>query len=727
MRQILVHKDAVFLKELPEPLPNKFTLIVKVYYSFISSGTENATINNMQDSLLSKISKRPRELTQKVVAATKEHGAAGTLSLIQENLNKVAPLGYSCSGEVIFVGESVKNFKVGDFVACAGASFAYHADFVSIPENLAVKITDPTILKDASITTIGAIALQGVRRAQLQLGESVCIIGLGLIGLITVQLAKQSGCKVIAVDIIDDKLERAKKYGADVVLNAKESFVNEALFATQHHGVDATIITAASQYGTLIQNAMEVTRKKGRVILVGDVKLDFDRNPFYVKEIDFLISSSYGPGRYDDKYELEGNDYPYAFVRWTENRNMQLFVELIEQKKIDISSLISHQYNIEEADQAYAILKKSTALGIVLSYGAEQRKFEIKTAHRLELEEEEAVRYTPPAKKILLGVIGAGGFSRTKLLPLVKRIRSVSIRSIIDLDMVNCINLARHYNANQISNDYHKILTDHSINAVIIATPHAFHAQQSLDCLKAGKAVFVEKPAAVNEAELQGLKDFLDLNQQALYCVDFNRSSSPFMKKIKDVIKHRSNPMMINYRMNVPFLPPGHWIQSEENGGRIIGEACHIFELFCFLTDAEPVSLSVGVLNAPSPYLATDNFITHIRMSDGSLCSLIYTAFGNPKQGKELMELSFDGKTIVMDDFINLQGYGLPMSFNKKATRADKGHAELMHQFFKAARELPLVSPIPFERIVYASKLSFIITKLAQQGGGFCNLQDESI
>ena len=369
MKQLLVKKGVVTPHEVPEPQCNANSILVKTHYSFISTGTEGATISSSGQSLLKKCTTNAHEKIEKVKNALKENGITGTLALIKGTLDKVMELGYSCSGEVVHVGKNVTNFKIGDFVACAGSGIAHHAEYVVVPKHLAIKVADKNFLKQTSLTTIGAIALQGIRRANLKLGETVCVIGLGLIGQLTVQLAKISGCTVIGIDIDETKLKLATKIGCDKTFHALESDVKSELeFATHHHGVDATIITAASNSGTIIQQAMEVTRRKGKVVLVGDVKLEFDRSPFYQKEIDFLISCSYGPGRYDSSYENSGIDYPYAYVRWTENRNMQLFADLIQKNQINIDDLISHEFSIHESETAYTHVKQKTCLGVVLGY-----------------------------------------------------------------------------------------------------------------------------------------------------------------------------------------------------------------------------------------------------------------------------------------------------------------------------------------------------------------------
>lgn len=658
------------------------------------------------------------------MGALKEHGMAGTFALAKEKIHKILPLGYSCAGQVIAVGSKVEKFRIGDYVACAGASFANHADMVSVPQNLVVLVKDPTILKQASLSAIGAIALQGIRRAQLQLGETVCVVGLGLIGQITMQLAKQSGCRVIGVDIQESRLMLAKKSGIVSCYNPlTTNVIREIEFATGHHGADATIITAASESGTIIQQAMLATRRKGRVILVGDVKIEFDRDPFYAKEIDFLISCSYGPGRYDPAYEQHGVDYPYSYVRWTENRNMAYFIELLEKKQLTVDPLVSREFSIHNAVNAYESLKKDNVLGIVLSYyvpGVSDSVADSGGVKADDFDEPTKVRpYLHQQRTLNTCVIGVGGFCKVKILPIISKIKTAAMHSIIDVDTPTALSTAKAYKAQRVSNDFRKILNDDDIKVVVIATPHSYHTEQALACLKTGKAVLVEKPASVNFNQFYELKKFFAEHKNSLYCVDFNRSSSPFMREIKDVVKHRTNPLFITYRMNANYLSKDHWIQTESHRGRIIGEACHIFELFCYLTDAKPVSIVVNPLNSTTDdLLITDNVIATISMSDGSCCSLAYTSLGDAAIGKEYMEIFFDGKTIVMNDFLELRGYGLPKHFNKHTKTQRKGHEELFTQFFKAAQSADEPSPVPIERILMATEISLVVDKLARNGGG---------
>jgi threonine dehydrogenase-like Zn-dependent dehydrogenase/predicted dehydrogenase len=735
MKQLFLNKGKVFFANVPMPILEDNNIIVKVYYSFISSGTEISTISESEKSLIKKFSENSSKHINKITGALKTDGLQGTLSLIKSKLKEVSSLGYSCSGKVIAVGKNVKNFKVGDYVSCAGAGFANHAEIITVPKNLVTKVSDKNLLKQASITTIGAIAMQGFRRAQLSLGETVCVYGLGLIGQITAQLCKLSGCRVFGIDIQKDRLELAKKMGVDFVLDANYVSISDQInFFTNHKGVDSTIITAASQSGEIINNSMDITRRKGKVVLVGDVKLDFDRDPFYSKEIDFLISCSYGPGRYDSSYEKNGIDYPYSYVRWTENRNMELFVDLIENGRLNLDFLIEQEFDFMQVEGAYSFLRKSGGLGAVISFDQN-----ISQNMLDELNEELSVgsiqdfdagkcsqdnilrakHYLAPESKFELGFIGVGGFAKVKLLPLFSKNKNINFHTIVDTNTNNLLNISRIYDVKRISNKTKKIFTDDDINMVAIATPHKYHMQQSIDSLMAGKAVFVEKPAAVNFEQLEKLEKFFKFNEKSFYCVDFNRSFAPFNTIIKKELQDRKNPLIINYRMNVGYLPTDHWIQDSENGGRIIGEACHIFELFSFFTDEYPLSVAVGSMgNLKDDLKATDNFIATINMSGGSCCNLTYSSLGNCCSGKEFMEIMFDGKTIQMDDYKQLKGFGLPASFNRKSKYQDKGHEILITEFIKQAK-INGNSPVPLKRILDATKVSLVVNKLVLKGGGF--------
>jgi predicted dehydrogenase/threonine dehydrogenase-like Zn-dependent dehydrogenase len=725
MRQVFLDKGNITVKEVAEPLLDDHLVLVGVHYSLISSGTELATINQAKSGMFKNV---PQKI-KKVLESIKLNGIQATTSLVKEKITgETYSLGYSCSGEVIAVGKKVKNIRAGDLVACAGAGYANHADLVCVPESLVVPVRDEQFLRSASLTTLGAIALQGVRQAEVAIGEYVCVVGLGLLGQLTVQLAKLSGAFVIGIDPIPERLELARKLGADVTLQVNEqNIISEIDFLTNHYGVDTTIITAASSSNDIVQQAMHITRKKGRVVIVGDVGLALSRDPFYQKEIDVRISCSYGPGRYDPMYEQFNNDYPYAYVRWTENRNMQTFVSLIERQELNVSPLISKEATLETVEEVYAQLQAKEVVGIILNYQkkeltytcAQQIKHEELTENTSSKPAEE-LRFIPAKKdRVRVGFIGVGGFAKIKLLPIVSKLKNISINAVVDADISNSLSVSRTYGAAQAYSCDNELFQQDIVDAVVIASPHKFHCDQALLALKNGKAVFLEKPMVTNFEQLERLRTFFNHYPQAPLCVDYNRSFSPFMQKIKNAVATRHAPMMIHYRMNAGYIPKEHWIQTSIGAGRIIGEACHIIELFCFLVGAKPTAVSVEAVHASrDDIFPTDNLSVQIRFADGSICSLFYTALGHKSLSKERMEVYFDGKTIVMDDYMTLEGYGMPSSFAESTPFPDKGHANLLNQFFTSLRKGHNTTPTEWKHLESVAELTLIIDQLACQGGG---------
>lgn len=719
MRQVFLDKGITVVKDVAQPKLEDHSVLVSVHYSFISSGTEAATITATQHSTVFS------NVPQKVKSVL----ASLTGGKINDAINKtkgqskgtLQALGYSCSGRVIAVGRKVASLRTGDFVACAGAGFASHADIVCVPENLVVPVGNQDYLKQASITTLGAIALQGVRRASVQLGEVVCVLGLGLLGQLTVQLVKAAGCTVVGIDILPDRIALAKELGADHVFDASFDNLEKSIaFLTNHKGVDATLITASSDSNDVVQQAMQITRKKGKVVVVGDVGLKLERNPFYKKEIDFLISCSYGPGRYDVAYENEGKDYPYSYVRWTEKRNMQSVVDLIIKGQLNIDRLISKIHNVTDAIEAYDGIRSKKQLGVILSY-LPKNDFEFIPAKREKLDVEKTIQFIPALKKgkIQVGVVGAGEFAQAKLMPLVAKLDGVTIKAVSDSNITSAKNIAKIYGATKTFVEEEELFSEDSLDVVVIATPNKFHCEQAVQALSKGKAVFMEKPMATTFEQFKTLDTFLKNNPEAPFCVDYNRSFAPFIQKIKwETVDHYS-PLVASYRMNAGYLSPDHWVQRETGAGSVIGEACHILDLFCFLTAANPVAVSVEALRPNSDNLfPTDNFTAHISFSDGSICSLLYTSIGHTALGKERMELFFDSKSIVMDDYRKLRGYGTSHSFDETVVKKDTGHQTLITEFFEGVRSPQQKMPISVERLTKVAELTLIIDKLVCQGGG---------
>ena len=708
MRQVMSDKGTVRVQTVDSPQLERGMVLVQVHYSCISAGTESATLANAAAPLTANISQK----VKKVMQAWAEHGTAGTYALIKGKLaGTYQALGYAASGQVLAVAAGVRGIAVGDWVACAGSGYAHHADLVVVPEHLVVRLSNQAVVKQASLTTLGAIALQGVRQARVSLGETVAVVGLGLLGQLTVQLLARAGCRVIGIDMMPERVELALQHGASFAWCADvPSLESDIAFATAHYGVDATLITAASA-APLVDQAARITRRKGRIVIVGDVPITATRDAMYQKELELVVSCSYGPGRYDAAYEREGQDYPYGYVRWTLNRNMQAVVSLIESGSLRLDSFIAHEFEVENAQAAYQLLSSKRALSALLHYQQGVVKPSIVAGTR--------TASTPIDDVIRIGFVGVGGFAKTKLLPLITSQPKVQLTAFVDTDMANAQTVARQYHVDKVYSSLATICQSDSVDALIIASPHSYHAAQVIDALLTDKAVFVEKPLAITQAQLDAVRACLHQQENARLAVDFNRSFAPLIKHIKQALHGRTTPLCIAYRMNAGYIPADHWIQTDIGGGRIIGEACHIIDLFYELTQSYPVSIAVETVRSSSADVGpTDNATMIVRFADGSVCTLVYTALGNSTLSKERMELFWQGKSIVMDDYQELKGYGLPASFDQTSRTADKGHHELISQFIVQVRAPQFEPPIDYERLLSVTQVCLYLDELARQGGG---------
>lgn len=719
MRQLFLQKGALVVGKASQPVLDDHLVLVMVYYSFVSSDTKLTAITDVKQSII--FSNVPQKI-KKVFESLAINGIAVTKAIIESKLNgEVQGLGYACSGVVIAVGKKVTRVRIGDFVACAGAGYAHHADMVCVPENLVARIKDKKYLHQASVTTVGAIALQGIRRAQLQLGEYVCIIGLGLVGQIAVQLAKRSGCVVIALDMHDDRLELAQALGADLVLRVdRDDVQKEIALYTDQHGVDATLVIPSVYSTTSIQWVMDITRAKGRIGLIGDKGFNIEHSTLRAKEIDFFISSSYGPGFNDAAYEYDGNDYPYEHVRWTENRNMQAFVDLLERGHLDIDSLIPNQIPIEKIEEISLSLKSKKSLGAILSYVRNDDDQPKDQPAVKEPRVTDFIRFIPATKdELRVGFVGASTFARTQLMPIISRIKNVKIRAVVDTNMATSINASRRYGAAQPLVNDKDLFQQDLVDVVVIASPHKFHCDQALRALEKGKAVFIAKPMVTDFEQLDRLMSFMKKHPEVPLCVDYNRSFSSLIQKIKKVTQKRKTPLTIQYRVNAGFIPKENRIQTNGAAGRIIGDACHVFDVFCYLTDSKPLAISVEALHAGNTSLfPTDNVSVQISFADGSICSLLYTALGHKDLGRERMEIFFDSKSIVMEDYDYLAGFGFPKSFDEVLSEPDKGYSVLLNQFFKYVKKEIATPPIDLDRLATVARITLIADRLACNGGG---------
>ncbi|NEP08914.1 MAG: Gfo/Idh/MocA family oxidoreductase [Symploca sp. SIO2C1] len=631
-------------------------------------------------------------------------------------------VGYSVAGEVIAVGEGINDLVPGDLVACGGAGQANHAEYVSVRRNLVCPLPPNCPVKLAASTTVGAIALQGVRRGEPQLGETICVLGLGLIGQIVAQLLGANGCTVIGMDLDQKRVQRAKDLGMDSGTDNPEALKKLIQDLTGGNGVDRTLITAATKSDAVINLAMEVTRRKGTVVIVGDVGLNVQRAVFYRKEIDLLMSTSYGPGRYDQIYEQEGQDYPFAYVRWTLNRNMQTYLSLIAQGRLNIEALIDRVVSIDQAPSVYQTLAQSQdelPLGVLIHYPEDPRDLP---------EPPEATKITirghkkAPGELINYALVGAGAFGTSMLVPqMQKRKDRFWLRGIVSRDAVRGGNFARANQVEVLATELDTVLQDPAFDLVVIATRHNDHASQVVQSLKAGKHVFVEKPLALTWEELDSIiTTYESLEPKPLLMIGFNRRFSPALQALKEVLKERRSPLIINYRLNGGYIPQDSWIQTQQGGGRNLGEACHMYDVFRSLAGAPVTSITATAINPDTlPYQRNDNFCATLAYQDGSVGNLVYTALG-PKQGlpKERVEVFCDGEAYIVDDYKSLvkASDGTVLWQSKEV---DKGHFTQLSQFGDAIAA-GTVAPIPFEQIIETSAVALQIEDLLYQRQGNC-------
>lgn len=709
MKQVLIKQGQVVVEDIPAPQVEPGTVLVRVKFSSISAGTEMSGIKSASQPLWKRALKNPKAVKSTMeMAATR--GLTHTRNVIQGKLAEGNPTGYSASGIVLEVGDGIDNIQPGDRVACAGAQCAHHAEIIRVPKNLTTLLPKDLSLPVASTVTLGTIALQGVRRAQPTLGETFTVIGLGILGQLTTQMLKANGCRVIGADLDVSRIELAKSLGMDFPLPHDENGnLDHILRLTNGEGVDGVIITAASASDEVISNAFKMCRKKGRVVLVGDVGLHIKREDIFPKELDFFISTSYGPGRYDPQYEEQGVDYPIGYVRWTENRNMMEYLNLISKGKIDVEPLIHSSFEISQAATAYEILKKDKEkpMIVLLSYPESQEDI---IPNR--------VVPNPSAQasdsdKIHIALAGAGGFVKGMHIPNLQSLsRHYQIHAVASHTGSNASNTSKQVGAQYSTTDYQEILNDPKVNAILIGTRHDQHAAMVIEALQAGKHVLVEKPLTLTRDELETIRNFYDTRQQGpVLLTGFNRRFSPFAQRAKELLANRTNPMILNYRMNAGHIPLSHWVHTEEGGGRNLGEACHIYDLFTFFTDSKRVSVQAQSLTPKTDhYSSRDNFVATVGFEDGSVATLTYTALGSNEFPKEQMEIFSDGKVLVLDDYKQLRVHG---SNSKGVTSklTDKGHKRELEVFadtLKKGGEWP----IPLWQQLQATEIALMVEDL---------------
>lgn len=690
------------VQELPMPQLTAGMVLVKNHYSLISAGTEGSTVKAARQSYLAKAKARPQQVAQ-VMQVLKTQGIVQTYRTVMKKLESYSPLGYSCAGEVIEVADDVTEFKVGDLVACGGLT-ANHAEIVSVPVNLCVKLREDADLALACYNTLGSIALQGVRQADLRLGESCAVIGLGLIGQIVCNLLKASGVRVIGVDVSAAPVAMAAQHCADLALVRNAAGIEDKVMEfTNGLGVDAVIIAAATSSLDPVNFAGAIVRKKGTVVVLGAVPTGFDRDPYYYKkELQLKMSCSYGPGRYDLNYEEKGIDYPAPYVRWTEKRNMEAFQELLASKRMDLSYLTTHTFALEDAPKAYDMVANKTEpyLGIVLKYDAN------KTHKR------ESIRISD-ASNLSSGVgvafIGAGSYAQGQLLPnLPDDIRRVSVMTNSGATSKR---VAERFHFEQCTPNEEDIMSNPDINTLFIATRHDSHAKYVMAGLKNGKNVYVEKPLCLNVEELVEIRNLCEEKQKSVM-IGFNRRFSPHAQEVKK--KLGGGKMSMIYRCNAGNIPADSWVQDMKiGGGRIIGEACHFIDFMSFICGSKPVKVMASVM--PDNQNLNDTMNIIVEFENGSTGVVAYYANGSKAMHKEYFEAFSAGASATIDDFCETMIYtkGKPSKF--KTRTQDKGQKAMLNNFFTTIKEGK--TPIPMDEIFAVTLASFAALKSVQEEG----------
>ena len=707
MKQVIIKKGTVFVEESPAPQVSRGSVLVKVVNSCISIGTEMSGVRSSGMPLWKRAMKQPENL-KKGLDMIQDQGVVRTWETIQGKLEAGNATGYSATGEVIEVGEGIDDIKPGDKVACAGAQCANHAEIINVPRNLCVKVPDTVSSEAASTVTLGAIAMQGVRRAKPTLGETFVVIGLGILGQITVQLLKANGVRVIGMDLDQDRIDQAMGFGMDMALDSSgaQQAIQQVERLTDGNGADGVIITAATSSDEVISQAFKMCRKKARVVLVGDVGLNLNRGDFYQKEIDFFISTSYGPGRYDNLYEEKGMEYPIGYVRWTENRNMLEYIRLIGEGKVAVGQMIEKRFPLNQAQEAYNELKEGTSKPLMVILDYPDTEVEKKLNRKVE-----NPRFKSPKDKILnIGLIGAGGFAKGMHLPNIMKLSDLyKLYGVASKTGHNASSVATQFGAKYSTTDINELLSDSNIDVVFITTRHNLHTHQALQALKAGKHVLLEKPLAMSQDELNEIKAFYDQATDApILLTGFNRRFSSYAERIKNALNKKVGPVIINYTMNAGYIPLDHWVHNEEGGGRNIGEACHIYDLFTYLVDSEVESVSAHSIKSKTEYYGSDdNFTATVSFKDGSVCNLIYTALGSKQYPKEQMQVFFDGQVAFMDNYRSLKFYG--SKHPEYTTRnIEKGQFEEIKYLAEAIQKTG-DWPIPLWQQLQATDISFKI------------------
>ena len=699
MKQLLqnIKNGRTTIEDVPVPTPRDGMALVKTAASLVSAGTERMVVEFAEKSLVGKARSRP-DLVKQILDKARREGLIPTMQAAFNRLDQPMALGYSSAGTIIALGRNMQGFKVGQRVACAGGGYAVHAEYNVVPRNLLTLLPKNVDFESAAFTTLGAIALHGFRLAEPQLSENVAVIGLGLLGLLTIQLAFAAGCNVLGIDLDPKRIKLASSLGLQAIARAQAESASQAF--TANRGFDAIIICADTSSNDPVELAGVIARDKARVVATGSVGLNISRKIYYEKELAFINSRSYGPGRYDANYEENGVDYPIGYIRWTEGRNFQSVVDLMGSGKLKVQPLISHRFRIEDAATAYDVItgkKNEPFLGVLLTYPEEKMKKERKIIFPSPI--------LRPQSSVKLGVLGAGLYANATLLPVIKNNKDFELVGIASSGGLHAQHSGKKFGFQYATSSEDEIINDPNINTVAILTRHDSHADLVIKALKAGKHVFVEKPLAINSNQLSVISKQLVKTDHCLLLTGFNRRFSPLAQQLKSSIANRQSSMYVHYRVNAGYIPLNHWTQDPElGGGRIIGEACHFVDLLTFLVGAAPIAVSAHALPDSGKY-REDNVSMTFTFPDGSIGVVDYLANGDKSFPKERVEVFCGGMIAVLDDFVSLT----TVKDGKKKVESmvqDKGWKAEMTAFAAAIKngEEP---PIPYEHLIDVTKSTF--------------------
>jgi predicted dehydrogenase/threonine dehydrogenase-like Zn-dependent dehydrogenase len=717
MRAILedVRSGEVSDHEVPQPELHPGGILVRTAFSAISAGTELAHREQGKKSLLGKAWARP-DLVRQVVDLARTDGAKAAYQKVQSRLDTLSPLGYSCSGTVIAAGQGVPEFQPGDRVACAGAGYASHCEVNFIPKNLAVRVPDAVPLEAASLSAIGAIALQGFRQSQAVLGDVVAVIGTGLVGVLTVQLAKAAGCPVIAIDLDRTRAARARQYGADLTLCAPDRDTPSRVKEFARYGADVAIVTAASSSAEPVELAAEISRERGRIVVVGTVGLGVSRKPMYMKELSLVLSRSCGPGRYDPQYEEDGVDYPVGYVRWTEKRNMEAFLELLASGSVNVTSLTERRFPVEKGGGAYQELKDTDAYTVLIEYPS-RTLLPLPISLGSQQPSKGSHEGLSQANELKIGCIGAGTFARDTIFPVLRKTPGVALYSVATASGVAAESARRLFGFSRALQPA-DLLGDKDTDAVFVLSRHDSHAQYVVAGLSNHKPVFVEKPLAITREQLaeicRAYHTETEQKHSPFLMVGFNRRFAPFTEKLKQFFGDRGEPMIVHIRVNAGYIPRDHWVQRvSSGGGRIIGELCHFVDWARCIVGAPIVSVAANALPDGARY-NRDNLIATLSFHDGSIANLVYLANGDRSVPKEQFEVFCEGRVGRISDFCRLE-----LAYNgntrRTKTRRDKGHEREIRLTLEAMRA-GAAAPIPFGELVEVSEATLSLEEAIATG-----------